>query len=330
MEESKKSNEAQADSIINELKFDVLKIDSRIKKDSQYQEGETIFQFSPEYKPDSLEDCDQKTDYLKYFAKIKTPFFQYTGNLSKNLKKENFGYNQFDNGDEYFGLWNKDKKDGYGIYFFKEETKTLPHQIYVGEFKNNMKSGEGIYFNVSKFSPDKENSPLYFDLIIGNFTDDIFQKGIIYNMKEGKRKIYKGKMDNDGKKNDEMGELYEDNDKIFFGAIKDNIMLEGRVIIMKDDKKENGYYFSRKGNNLLDDVDFDYLKWEEKDDEYIKKLNELNNTLINEKILELFESIIQIREKAECGDNFEFIKNVNYDNDIKQMLKTQYGKFLYC
>ena len=330
MEESKKSNEAQADSIINELKFDVLKIDSRIKKDSQYQEGETIFQFSPEYKPDSLEDCDQKTDYLKYFAKIKTPFFQYTGNLSKNLKKENFGYNQFDNGDEYFGLWNKDKKDGYGIYFFKEETKILPHQIYVGEFKNNMKSGEGIYFNVSKFSPDKENSPLDFDLIIGNFTDDIFQKGIIYNMKEGKRKIYKGKMDNDGKKNDEMGELYEDNDKIFFGAIKDNIMLEGRVIIMKDDKKENGYYFSRKGNNLLDDVDFDYLKWEEKDDEYIKKLNELNNTLINEKILELFESIIQIREKAECGNNFEFIKNVNYDNDIKQMLKTQYGKFLYC
>ena len=330
MEESKKSNEAQADSIINELKFDVLKIDSRIKKDSQYQEGETIFQFSPEYKPDSLEDCDQKTDYLKYFAKIKTPFFQYTGNLSKNLKKENFGYNQFDNGDEYFGLWNKDKKDGYGIYFFKEETKILPHQIYVGEFKNNMKSGEGIYFNVSKFSPDKENSPLDFDLIIGNFTDDIFQKGIIYNMKEGKRKIYKGKMDNDGKKNDEMGELYEDNDKIFFGAIKDNIMLEGRVIIMKDDKKENGYYFSRKGNNLLDDVDFDYLKWEEKDDEYMKKLNELNNTLINEKILELFESIIQIREKAECGNNFEFIKNVNYDNDIKQMLKTHYGKFLYC
>ena len=62
----------------------------------------------------------------------------------------------------------------------------------------------------------------------------------------------------------------------------------------------------------------------------MKKLNELNNTLINEKIQELFESIIQIREKAECGNNFEFIKNVNYDSDIKQMLKTQYGKFLYC
>ena len=331
MEESKKTNEPPADLFKNELKFDVLKIDSRIKKDSQFQEGETIFQFCPEYKPDSLEESDQKTDYLKYFAKIKNPSFQYIGNLSKNLKKENIGYNQFDNGDEYFGNWNKDKKDGYGIYFFKEESKANPHQIYVGEFKNNMKSGEGIYFNISKFSADKPNTPLDFDLIIGNFTDDIFQKGIIYNMNEGKRKIYKGKIDKDGKKNDEIAELYEDNDKIFFGAIKDNIMLEGRIIIMKDNKKENGYYFSRKEDNLLDgDVNFDYLKWEEKDDEYMKKLNELNNTLINEKIQELFESIIQIREKAECGNNFEFIKNVNYDSDIKQMLKTQYGKFLYC
>ena len=74
-------------------------------------------------------------------------------------------------------------------------------------------------------------------------------------------------------------------------------MLEGRVIIMKDDKKENGYYFSRKGNNLLDDVDFDYLKWEEKDDEYIKKLNELNNTLINEKILEGVTEIDKLTEQ---------------------------------
>ena len=70
----------------------------------------------------------------------------------------------------------------------------------------------------------------------------------------------------EGKKEDEMGELYEDKDKIFYGVIKDNVMFEGRVIIMKDGKKENGYYFTRKGNNLIDgDVDFDYLKSEEKD-----------------------------------------------------------------
>ena len=334
MADSKISNDTQPDSFFNEIRFDILKIDNRINKESVYQEGENIFQFCRDYKPETMEECDQKTDYLKYIAKIKTPTFQYIGILSKNLKKENYGYNQFDNGDEYFGQWNKDKKEGYGIYFFKEENAPNPQiisQIYVGEFKNNMKSGEGIYFKVSKFSDDKDNKkPLDFDLVIGNFADDIFKTGIVYSMKEGKRKIYRGKMNQEGKKNDEMGELYEDNDKIFFGVIKDNVMMEGRVVIMKDDKKDNGYYFTRKGNNLIDgDVDFDYLKWEEKDDEYIKKLNDLNNILVNEKIQELFESIMKIRDEADCGNNYDYIKNVNFDEEVKQKLKGQYGKYLY-
>ena len=42
----------------------------------------------------------------------------------------------------------------------------------------------------------------------------------------------------EGKKNDEMGELYEDNDKIFFGVIKDNIMIvKVRKAIKKKMKK---------------------------------------------------------------------------------------------
>ena len=62
---------------INELKFDVLKIDSRIKKDSQFEEDGTIFQFCPEYHPESIDESDQKSDYVKYIAKIKNPSFQY-------------------------------------------------------------------------------------------------------------------------------------------------------------------------------------------------------------------------------------------------------------
>ena len=343
MEDSSKPNDVQPEQNINELKFDILKIDSRIKKDSQYQEGDILFQFSPEYKPESIEECDQKTDYLKYVAKIKTSSFQYLGSLSRNLKKENYGYNLFDNGDEYFGHWNKDKKEGYGIYYFKEEQNPDAQeisQLYVGEFKNNMKQGEGIYFNISSFSVEEEKNepekkiikkPFNFDLVVGNFVNDVFVNGFIYSMKEGKRKIYKGKMDKDGKKNDNMGELYEDKDKIFFGVIKDNVMIEGRVIIMKDNKKDNGYYFMRKGDNLIDgDIDFDYLKWEDKDEIYIKKLEEYNNSFDNGKIQELYMNIMDIREKAECGNNFEYIKNINYDTDIKQKLKVQYGKFLYC
>ena len=334
MEDAKLINLAQGENP-NELKFDVLKIDSLIKKETIYKEGENIFQFCKEYDSNQGEQ-DQKIDIPKYIAKIKTSSFEYLGILSKNLKKENYGFNQFDNGDEYFGQWNKDKKEGYGIYFFKEdETPTTIKHIYIGEFKNNVKSGEGIYFKVSKFDEEKKENdimpPLDFILMIGNFIEDNFIKGIIYSMEEGKRIIYKGKMNKEGKKNDDNAEIYEDDNKVFYGIVKENIMIEGRNIIMKDGKKDTGYYFTKKGNNSIEaDLDFDYDKGEKGDDKYIKKLNELNNIFDYEKIQDLFTSVMKIREKVKATDNFEYMKKLDYDMDVKQELKDQYGKYLYC
>ena len=314
----------------NELKFDVLKIDSSLKKEEVYTEGESKFQYCKEYNEEKGEQ-DQKIDFPKYIANIKSSSFEYLGILSKNLKKENYGYNHFDNGDEYFGQWNKDKKEGYGIYFFKEEESSIIKQMYIGEFKNNVKSGEGIYFNVTKFEGEKNEKPIDFTLVIGNFSEDNFIKGIIFSMNEGRRKIYKGKMNKEGKKNDDNAEIYEDDNKIFYGKVKENMMMEGRIIIMKDGKKETGYYFTKKGNNSIDsDVDFDYDKEEKKDDKYIRKLNELNNIFDNERIQDLFVNVMKIRENANAKDNFEYMKQLNYDADVKQELKNQYGKYLYC
>ena len=173
--------------------------------------------------------------------------------------------------------------------------------------------------------------PLDFTLVIGNFLDDNFVKGIIFSLDEGKRKIYRGKMSKDGEKDDDKAELYEDDNKIFFGKIKNNNMIEGRILIMNDNKKETGYYFSRRGNNSIDDdFDFSYEKGLENDDKYIRKLNELNNTFDVERIQDLFIDVMKIREKIIGSDNFEYIKNINYDMDIKQELKDQYGKYLYC
>ena len=343
MDDAKSLNINQMIENPNEVKFDVLKIDSLIKKEGTYKEGENIFQFCSEYNNSQSEE-DQKIDITKYIAKIKNSYFEYLGILSKNLKKENYGYNHFDNGDEYFGQWNKDKKEGYGIYFFKEqESPDIIKQIYIGEFKNNVKSGEGIYFDVTKFSEEKnekkkekekENKilpPLDFNLLIGNFSEDNFIKGIIFSMENEKRKIYKGKMSKEGKKNDDNAEIYEDDDKIFFGIVKDNMMMEGRIIIMKEGKKNTAYYFTKKESNTIDtDIDFDYDKGEKDDDKYIRKLNDFNNTFDYERIQELFVSVMKIREKINDENSFEFIKNLNYDEDIKQQLKEQYGKYLYC
>ncbi len=314
----------------NEVRFDVLKIDSTLKKENTYNEGENKFQFCLEYKEEKSEQ-DKIIDFPKYIAKIKSTSFEYLGILSKNLKKENYGFNHFDNGDEYFGQWNKDKKEGYGIYFFKEQDSDIIRQIYIGEFKNNVKSGEGIYFNVTKFEGEKKEKPIDYTLVIGNFSDDNFSKGIIFSMNEGKRKIYKGRMNKEGKKNDDKAEIYEDEDKIFYGKVKENVMMEGRIIIMKGDKKETGYYFTKKGNNAIDgEVDFDYDKDENDDNKYIKKLNEFNNIFDNNNIQDLFVDVMKIRDKAKAPDNFEYMNKLNYDNDVKQELKDQYGKYLYC
>ena len=319
----------------NEVKFDILKIDNFIKKDKIYKDGEIQFEFCSEYNPEDQGEQDPKIDFPKYIAKIKSSNFEYLGILSKNLKKENYGYNHFENGDDYFGQWNKDKKEGYGIYIFKEDDGNTIKEVYIGEFKNNVKSGEGIYFKVEKFDEKKKEGqimpPLDFTLVIGNFLDDNFVKGIIYSLDEGKRKIYRGKMSKDGEKDDDKAELYEDDNKIFFGKIKNNNMIEGRILIMNDNKKETGYYFSRRGNNSIDDdFDFSYEKGLENDDKYIRKLNELNNTFDVERIQDLFIDVMKIREKIIGSDNFEYIKNINYDMDIKQELKDQYGKYLYC
>ena len=284
MEESKSFNYNYIDQNQNNIiRFDVLKIDSTIKNNNSYIEDENKFEFCLDYNPDIEPEQDPSIDFQKYISKIKTNSSEYLGILSKYLKKEGHGYNHFINGDEYFGQWNKDKKEGYGIYFFKEndydyyDEDTSIKQIYIGEFRNNLKSGEGIYFKINKFSEQKKDNiliPFDFSMAVGNFKDDYFYKGIVYSSVEGKRKIYKGRFI-DEKKNDDNAELYEDDNKIFHGIVKDNIKIEGRIIIMNEGKKEAGYYFIRNDG----DIEFDYNKGEKEDEKYnpgfIHKCNEI-------------------------------------------------------
>jgi hypothetical protein len=314
----------------NDIKFDILKIDAMLEKENIYEEGDNKFQFCKDYNPDNQLDQDEKIDIPKYIAKINSKSFKYLGILSKNLKKESYGYNYYGNGDEYIGQWKNDKKDGHGIYFFKENEGDEIKEIYVGEFKNNKKSGEGIYFHMTKLGQEEDICiPIDFSLAIGQFNDDNFSKGIIISMKDGKRKIYKGTIDKEGNKYGKNTELYEDDNKIFHGIYEKNIMKEGRIIIMKNGRKENGYYFNKIKKDQ-EDINFRYEKEEEDDDIYIKRLNEFNETFNYDAIKNLFMDIMMIKIKVNSSKSFDYMKNLNYDTDIKLQLKGRYGKYLYC
>ena len=275
----------------NEVIFDILKIDANIKKDNVYKEGENKFQFCNGYNPDNQSEKEQNLDIPKYIAKITSNSFKYLGILSKNLNKESYGYYCYESGDEYFGQWNKDKKEGYGIYYFKEKDDEEIKQIYLGEFKNNLKSGEGIYFHISKLAQEQDiYIPLDFSLAIGKFTNDNFNKGTILSIKDGKRKLYKGKIGKDGQKSDDNAELYEDTDKIFHGKFENNEMIEGRIINVKEGIKENGYYFEKKKDE--DDISLNYEKWEKDDNKYVNLLNVINELFEYSKIKDLFIKIL--------------------------------------
>ena len=350
MEESKFSSMSKNSIDRNELMLDILKIDSLIKLNNIYEDKNFKFQFCLDYQPEDVQEEDENIDYPKYISEIKLNSFIYLGILSKKFIKEVHGYKTFNNGDEYFGQWKQDKKNGHGIYFYKNEDKEGHpsfNQIYIGEFENNIKSGEGIYFNITKFSNDKkgENSnhfeniisedkkdgvptPLEFTVAIGNFVNDNFLEGLVVRIEEGHQRIYKGKIE-EGKKNDVKGEIYEDENKIFIGTLKDNIMIEGRIIILNEGEKEEGYYFYKNGKNGKGDIEFDYNKEGLNDAHYIKKLNDLNNKVQCSDLLDLFVSVMKIRERCNDEDRFEYMKNLNYDIDIKQDLIEQYEKYFY-
>ena len=92
--------------------------------------------------------------------------------------------------------------------------------------------------------------------------------------------------------------------------------------------KETGYYFNRKDEEG-NDIDFDFEEGKNNDLNYINKLDKLINTFDYEKLKDLFVSIIMIRIKANASNNFDYMQNLNYNVDIKQKLKDQYGKLFH-
>jgi len=313
-------------------KFDLLKINSLIKKNTTFKEEDCIFEFYKEYNP--KEEEEEANEIIpKYIVDIKSEKFRYLGVLSHILTKEKYGYNLYDNGDEYFGQWNSNKKEGFGIYYFNDKDKNLITHLYIGEFEDNRKYGNGIYFKVKTFE-EKENlnRPRDFNFMIGKFSFDNLKKGIIYDLEGDNRKIYNGKINDKGEKNDENAEIYENENKIFNGTIKNNILLNGRMIVLKKGEngteKEEAYYFERKDDKKDDEeINFDYRKGEEKDDELIQKMKNRFDIYDCEQLKDLYMKALEIREKVLSPENFEFIKNLDFDIMIKEELIKLYEKY---
>ena len=286
--------------------FDMVQIESSIRTIGKYEDEISIFTY---YNNLEKNNNDKQNNYL---IKIKIfSSFSYYGILSPELKKIEFGSYFYENQDQYIGQWNNDLKDGYGIYFYYNQNNL--EEFYIGKWKNGKKSGKGFYFwKFSDFSIKFEDSN--YDIIYGNFENDIFING--YSISKNKKGffVYFGKFDK-GKKNDENAFFFEKN-MGFLGKFENDGLIEGRVVLFKQNKNNEiqQSYFTSKSNDINSDK-FSFNDDIEKNDFICKKRNEIIKKNFKENLSLIYLYSKELWKKFKNVD-FNIIYTINIKNDI--------------
>ena len=317
-----------------ETTFDTYEIDYRIIKDGKYiqkdsQEKEIInkFELIPNLTKEEIQKKDKdNSEYPKYFCTITTKDFDYIGILSNQLKRDKYGYSKMDNGDEFLGEYKNEIRDGFGIYkYFTEKDEENIQEIYIGNYTNNKKQGEGMYLKISKSIKNelnKNNILINYNSGIGFFEEDIIKYGKIYSSKEGIDMLYQGKLNEKGEPEDDDALIIEEGNKIFKGKISNGDMIEGRNIVINEKfEKINCYYFRKKENKY----DFDYATKEEIDEDCIKKIKEYPIQNYGKEIQNIFNEINWAFNKFK---NYDTAIKVDFENDIKNKIKNEINSMI--
>ena len=318
----------------SEIAFDTYEVDYRIFKDGEFiQKSEfnpsinNKFKLIQELTQEELEKKEENSEYPKYFSNISTKNFDYIGVLSNQLKRDKYGYSRMEkeHSDEYLGEYKNELRDGFGIYKFNSDNDEDIKEIYIGNYKNNKKEGEGMYLKVSKSI--KEDSSRNAILInynsgIGTFEGDVLKKGKIFNCKDGVQILYQGKLNEIGEPEDDDAIIYEEENKIFRGKVSKGDMIEGRNIILNEKlEKVNSYYFTKIDGKY----DFDYFKKEEIDEDCIKKLKENPIQNYGKNIQNIFNEINNAFNKFK---DYDTAIRTDFEKDIKNKIKNEIDKII--
>ena len=314
--------------------FDVNEIDEKIEKDGEFiinnekEEKKTIFKFIKNFSKEDNEKKDENSSYPKYFCEISAKNFKYIGILTNELKRDIYGYSLLDNQDEFLGEYKNQIREGFGIYKFKPNEER--NEIYIGEYINNKKEGKGIFIKINKIIKDDSNGNnvlIDFDSNIGTFKDNLFEKGIIYSLKDKAERLYYGKLNDLGEQEDTEALLIEDKNKIFKGKISKGNLIEGRNIFINDKyEKTKAYYFKKEKNEKNEEnYQFDYNKNEKDDEENIKKVKEILERKYSEKLQEIFNLL---NNSFGTFKSYEKAINIDFENDIKNKIKNELDKII--
>ena len=99
-----------------------------------------------------------------------------------------------------------------------------------------------------------------------------------------------------------------------YKSIKSGNRLEKKLLSQRPE-------YADISEQILNNYFYNNNEIEKESKKLLKKMNKNQNLFIN---------VMKLREKANGKDNFEYMKNLKFDEDIKLELKDQYGKYLYC
>ena len=262
----------------------------------------------------------------KYYSSIEANSFQYHGILNKKMQKNEFGYYRYQNNEEYIGEWKEDKKSGDGIYFY-EISESDSFHVYIGQWEEGIRKGNGIYVylegqlddNISEISSPST-------ILIGEFDKNNFAKGIKLITKGGNVDLYYGTFSEDGTLNDKDGIMIEGN-KIFKGETEKDEIKNGIMAVLNnkpDEASQNNYIY--KVTRVEEDSKEVTYEFEDAEEEKDSILNMLENYLkanSQAKIVEIFKSINEITENIKDNSSKE-----NLDIRQLQELISFYKKYL--
>ena len=317
----------------DETTFDTYEIDDQILKNGEYTQktkGKTEviknkFKHLSTLTPEQVKNKDPNADFPKYFAKIDTKNFKYIGILSSQLKRVQYGYSIMENEDEYLGEYKNEIRDGFGIYKFRSNEEE--QDIYIGNYKNNKKTGKGLYLKIIKSVIDERNGDLIlvnFNCGMGDFENDIFKGGKIFSVNYEHETLYQGKINEIGFPSDEEGLVFEGGDKIFIGKLRDGELIEGRNIFVDEKwEKKKAYYFT-KNDNKENPYNFDLNKNEEQDKDNIKMIKQSSIKTYKNQIQNIFKDL---NDAFKTFKNYDTAINANFI-EMKKKIQNNIDKII--
>lgn len=246
----------------NYIHFDSPIVNESITKNGEYkQDNITIKKWG-----------DETGNKIKYLISSEEKNLKFRGIINPFFEREGYGVNEHENGDTYFGYYEKDARNGHGIYTFtpKKKGEDLLSEFYYGLWKNDLKNGNGIYLwlreNAAKkpFS-DFDNSN--FQAFIGEIERDIFKKGTLLSKEGEDYLVYHGTFDIDGNREGKNCFFFNSTlEELCFGEYLDDRFIKGYVA-----------HFDEEGNvkDFLKFSDGQIISKEKLDDEEFKKKSKI-------------------------------------------------------